>query len=462
MRNILPLLLAATTLAGCSAQQMFVPGPDIVLTDRYKQKTVLQGVAVEPTTPWWANFNDKNLNRLIDEALAQNLSVEAARERIRAARLSAKVAKGAYLPSLDADLSATKSGSRTKGQTVNSSSKSIGLSGSWTLDFLGAKSTARSEAAKIEAEKEALNAARLDVIVAMANAYLNAQGYGQELAIAQKSLSVQNETLGITKAKLEAGSASALDSTRASAQAALTAADIPALQQSREQAINQIAILLGKEPAALENVFTAYRPLTRPKVKFSEGIPADLIRNRPDVREAQSTLESTVADIGIAEADLYPSITLSGSLKASGASLATKSWSFGPSVNIPIFNRGTLKASVDLAKSDARQQYLTYRSTVISAVGDVEDALVALRLERTHYARLAVAVTELRKAESLSRQLYISGSSGFSDVLDAQDSLYSAELQLASSSLQVALNYVALCQALGGGWAGDEPVMLED
>jgi multidrug efflux system outer membrane protein len=459
MKNTIILLLAASALSACTTAGSYTPGPDMALTPQYRQKIGMPGNAVNPDTKWWANFGDPNLNRLVEEALQQNLVVETARERVRAARLSATVSKGAYYPSVDFAYSATRSGTRTKGVTVDTSTQSAGLSGSWTLDFLGAKSTAKREAAKIEAQKEALNAARLDIIASMATAYLNLQGLGQELAISRKSLSVQNETLGITRAKLEAGSASALDSTRALAQTALTSADIPALEQSRDQALNQIALLLGKQPAELDDLYRNYRPIRHPKVKFSEGIPADLLRNRPDIREAEQTLRAAVADIGVAEADLWPSLSLSGSLKASGSDLATKSWSFGPSVNIPIFNRGTLKASVDLSKSTARQDYLAYRQTVIAAVGEVEDAMVALKKERTRNARLATAVTELRKAESLARQLYTSGTTGFSDVLDAQDSLYSAELQLATSSLKVAVNYVTLCQALGGGWAGDEPVM---
>ncbi|MDO6965723.1 efflux transporter outer membrane subunit [Rhizobium alvei] len=461
MRNTIALLLCASILGSCSATSGFQPGPEVAVTPNFKQATRKPGTTIAPSTQWWANFGDANLNRLVEEALAQNLTVELARERVRAARLSAKVSKGAYYPSITASYSDTRSGTRVNGKTTNTSSKSAGLNGSWTLDFLGGKSTADREAAKIEAQKEALNGARLDIIASMVTAYLNAQGIGQQLAISRKSLSVQKETLGITRAKLEAGSASALDSTRAAAQTALTSADIPSLQESREQAINQIALLLGKQPAELNNVFTEYKPLKRPKVRFSEGVPADLLRNRPDIREAERTLAAAVADIGVAEADLLPSLSLSGSLKLSGSDLATKSWSFGPAINLPIFNRGTLKASVDLAKSSARQDYLTYRETVIAAVGEVEDALVALKYERDRNGKLAVAVSELRKAEALARQLYTSGSAEFSDVLDAQDSLYSAELQLASSSLQLAVNYVVLCQALGGGWDGDEPVKNE-
>jgi multidrug efflux system outer membrane protein len=476
MKKILVLIAAGTLLSACNSK--YTPGPEVNLEPRYKQKVAMRGETIEPYTKWWANFGDPNLNRLIDEALAHNLSIEQARESIRAARFNARIVASSYLPQIDAGLAATESGSRvrtdkrpiledgTKGSRItrsDTSNVSASASGSWTFSFFGGRSSAEQQAALIEAQKEALNAARLDIIAGLANAYLNAQGLGRQVQIAQKSLSVQNDTADITKAKLEAGSASALDSTRATAAAALTAADIPTLQQAREQSINQIAVLIGKEPAALDNLFTKYKPVRRPKVKFSEGIPADLLRNRPDVRQAEWSLKAAVAAIGVAEADLYPSLTLSGNLSAQARSNSKiTSWSFGPSVNIPIFDRGRLKAAVDLSKSDARIQYLAYRQTVLVAVREVEDALIALTSERTRHSRLSVAVADLTKAESLARQLNESGTTEFSDVLDAQASLYSAQLQLAQSQLQLAFDYVELCQALGGGWAGEEPVMTEN
>ena len=461
------LLLAAfgSLLGACSAES-FIPGPELALSPSYKQQSPARGETIDPTTQWWANFGDSNLNRLIEEALAQNLSIEQARERIKAARFTARIAKSTYLPQIDADGSVTKSKTHVEGQRwVNTSNAKAGLSGSWLLDYLGAKSTAESQRANIEQQKAALNTARLDVIAAVASSYLNAQGLGRQIAIAQKSLSVQNDTARITTAKLDAGTASALDSTRAKGAAALTAADIPTLQQAREQSINQIAILLGKEPVEFDTLFTKYKPVKLPRVRFSNGIPADLLRNRPDVREAEWALKGAVADIGVAEADLYPSISLSGSLTASiaqGANVGTQAWSFGPSVSIPIFDRGRIKANIDLSKSSARLQYLAYRQTVLLAVQDVEDAMIALRSEQRRNAQLAIAVSEYSKAEALARQLNDAGTTEFSDVLDAQSLLYSAQLQYASSSLLLATNYVDLCQALGGGWDGDEPLLAEN
>lgn len=487
MKKILLLLAAGTMLSACNSN--YVPGPDVTLESHYKQRDVRHGKTIAPDTKWWANFSDPTLNSLIDEALASNITVEVARERIRSARFSARIVKGGYFPTLNGQASAVKGGTTTrrdsgsivwvpnapspvgthtgvwaptgKTSTTDDSAATLGLAGSWTLDF-GIKPSAEQQTYLVEAQKEGLNSTRLDIIAGMTTAYLNVQGLGQQIIIAQKSLAVQNNTAEITRAKLEAGSVSALDSTRATAQASLTAADIPQLQQAQQQTINQIAVLLGREPAEVGNIFK-YKSVRYPRVKFSEGIPADLLRNRPDVRVAQLQLQAQMAAIGVAEADQYPSITLSGNLGVSsvvGAGVNT--WSFGPTINIPIFQGGRVKANINLNKSEARIAYLQYKQTVLQAVQDVENAMVAVKAEQERHARLTKAVADLNKAEALAVQLNESGTTEFKDVLDAQAALYSAELELAQSTQQVNLNYVALCQALGGGWFGDEPVMSED
>jgi multidrug efflux system outer membrane protein len=476
MRNVIALLLAGSFLAACSTEK-FVAGPEVKLTENYKYRAGLRGETIHPETKWWANFGDRNLNALIDEALANNLSIENARERVKAASFTARIANNAYLPQLDAVSAASLSGQRNKVPvtrvvdpvtgatktrrewvTTNSSSATKGLNGAWFINPMAWKSTKEREQERIESEREALNAARLDIIAAVADAYVNVQGLGRQIEIAKRSLQVQNETADITIAKVEAGSASTLDSTRAKANAALTSSDIPALEQARLQYINLIATLLGKTPAELDSLYTKYSAVKRPRVRFSEGIPADLLRNRPDIRQQERLLAAAVADIGVAESDLWPQLVLNGNITASRTANAGKlvNWSLGPSITLPIFNRGALHAAVDLSKSGARQQYLAYRQTVIEAARQVEDAVVALRQEQIRYSRLATAVDEFTKAEQLARELNNAGTTEFSDVLDAQESLYGAQLQLAETAKNLNINYVALCQALGGGWAGEE------
>lgn len=472
MRNILVLLAAGTMLTACASEN-YKPGPEVAVTENYKNRTGRRGETINPETKWWANFGDKNLNALVDQALAQNLSIESARESVRAAQFSARIANNAFLPQIDAVAAATASGNRRKltgpagtrsrWVTTDTSNYTKGIEGTWVISPLGWKGTKQAQAEQIAASKEALYAARLDIIAAVTNAYVNAQGFGRQAEISKRALSVQNETSEITIAKVEAGSASTLDSTRAKANAALTSADIPTLEQARTQALNQIATLVGKTPAEMDSVFSKYRSVRLPRERFKEGVPADLLRNRPDIRQQERLLAAAVASIGIAEADLWPSLSLSGNVAMSRAvnSSSVYSWALGPSLNLPLFNRGALKANVDLSKSDARQQYLAYRQTVIEAVREVEDAMVALRQEQIRYSRLSTAVNELARAEQLARELNNAGTTEFRDVLDAQASLYNAQLQLADSQLQLNVNYILLCQALGGGWGGENSEPFE-
>lgn len=492
MRNVILLLAAGTMLTACSTEK-FKPGPEITVTESYKNRTGRRGETINPETKWWANFGDHNLNALVDEALANNLSIESARENVKAAQLSARIAKSAYLPQVDAVASATASGNRRKmptpiylrdksgklildsegerqvigsknrWRTTATSDANKGLSGAWNINPLAWKSTRDAQAELVAANKEALYAARLDIIAAVANAYVSAQGYGRQAEISKRALAVQNETSEITTAKVEAGSASTLDSTRARANALLTSADIPTLEQARTQSLNQIATLLGKTPAELDSIFSKYQAVRLPRERFNEGVPADLLRNRPDIRQQERLLAAAVASIGIAESDLWPSLTLSGNVAVSRTINSSKvySWGIGPSLNLPLFDRGALKAQVDLSKSDARQQYLAYRQTVITAVREVEDAMVALRQEQIRYSRLASAVSELTRAEQLARELNNAGTTEFKDVLDAQASLYNAQLQLADSQLQLNINYILLCQSLGGGWGGEDAEAYE-
>lgn len=457
MRKAIALSLASALLAGCVGRGEKDIERDVVLAPAYLQsRTNGNRPVLSPSTAWWKNFRDPTLNALVEEALTQNLSVRQASERITAARLAARINRSNLLPRVSAQYEGTLSGSRRNGRTVVNNDQPIGLNGAWTIPF-GGKMSVRADRAAVEIEQEGLNEARLNLIAEITSAYLDSLGLGAQIAIARRAVSVQQQTADITLARFEAGSANALDNSRAKASAASTSADIPGLEQQRQQTIHQIAILMGKEPSMLGNALKGAKRLHTPKLNFDAGIPADLLRNRPDIRAAERSLERAVATIGVREADLLPSITLSGNIRASGGGFATGSWNFGPSINLPIFDRGQLVASVDLAKSEARQQYLAYRETVIFAVGDVENAIVAFRQERIRRARLATAVTEYENAADLARQLYESGSVSFLDVLSAQASLYSAQQRLASSELQAANNYVVLCRALGGGWKPVSP-----
>lgn len=444
------MLSTFVLLAGCSSLGIQYTHPDTRLLPSYA--TAGQpGTAVTADTRWWTAFGDKLLNQLMDEGLAQNLTVLQAMERVEAARATARINGVSYQPSLTGTASLTESGTISDGSSTSVTTKSAGFDASWELDLFGAgKRNREKQAADVEAAQEVVNGARLTLIGDIASAYVNVRTYQRRLVLARAALETQRATTDVVKKQLAAGSATELALSQAQGQQQNTAAAIPSLESAVQQSINALAVLLGQEPKAVEGRFAATGRIPRAKGEIGKGVPADLIRVRPDIRQAERELAAAVADIGIKEADLYPSLTLSGALSTNGT---TGSWNLGPTITLPLFNRDQLKANVDLAQSTAREQYLAYRQTVLGAVRDVEDALVAYNREKSRRAALSASVEAYTRASELSKSLYEGGSATYSELLTAQAAQQSAEDALIQSESAVASDYIALAKALGGGWS---------
>ncbi|CAM5765341.1 efflux transporter outer membrane subunit [Bosea minatitlanensis] len=456
------LLLSAALLAGC------VVGPDY-------QKPVLalplawgQAKAAKPAKPpalaaWWRRLNDPLLDALIREAVAGNLDVATAKAKIREARASYRQAVGALFPTVDGSGSATraKSVSAGSGSIATGNQFQAGLDASWELDLFGANKRA-VEAARygMDASEEELRATLLTLIGDVASNYVQARGYQARIALARRTAASQRETAALTRTKFEAGASSAVDVANAAGQAATTEANIPDLQSAHAEAVHRLSVLTGRAPAALSRRLGKPGAIPRPRLPIPTGVPADLLASRPDIRLAERQYAQSTAKIGQAQAARYPSVSLTGSIATTGTRLgdlgksSSISWSFGPTLTVPIFNGGQLKAAVEVAEAQRDQSFLAYRSSVLSALEDVENAIVSLAQERIKSARLAVSVANYREAASLGRSLYRAGTQSFLDLLEAERSLYSAEDSLIASQVAVATDYIALNKALGGGWSG--------
>lgn len=436
-------------LAGCATLGADYAQPQLQLSSAFQQKGGA-GPAATAETRWWSAFGDKMLDSLIAEGLAQNLTVAKALENVEAARATARVNGVTYDPSVNGSISASASGVFDNAASVTHG-RSASIDASWEVDFFGKASKNKAvQQANIDAAVEGANEARLTLIGDIARTYVNIRTYQRRLALAKASLHTQQETTGVVQKRYEAGASTALAVAQSEGQSQTTAASIPSLETALQQSINALAVLLGKEPSALKGQLGGAGTIPTVRKGIGAGVPADLLRNRPDVRQAERSLASAVAQIGISEAKLYPSLSLGGTLSTTGD---VSSWSFLPTISLPIFNRDKLTGSVDLAKSTAKSDYLAYRATVLSAVQDVEDALVAYSKERTRRAALAAAVAAYSKAQDLSQSLYKAGSADYSDVLSAQASLQSAQDALAQSDATLATAYITLAKALGGGWA---------
>ena len=291
-------------------------------------------------------------------------------------------------------------------------------------------------------------------------AYVDARYYQERIAIARKNLGSRRETLELTRLQLEAGAASRLDVVQSEGLVNSTLAEIPALEISFRQSVHRIALLLGLPATSL--LADLQKGSSQPYFRRSvnTGVPADLIRNRPDIRAAERNLAAATAEIGVAEAALYPSITLSGSISptlvaVAGASGKATSWGFGPSLDLPIFDAGARRANIKAREAAAREAYLAWKQTVLGAVEEVENALVAVNRTRQTVSALTATVRSYEEALSLATASYRDGASSLLDVLDAQRNVASAQASLAQAVQQLANGYVALNVAIGGGYAWD-------
>ncbi|MFN7012275.1 MAG: efflux transporter outer membrane subunit [Allorhizobium sp.] len=415
---------------------------------------------------WWTAFNDKRLNGLVEQGLDQNLDVLQALERITAAEAGVVVAGAGGLPSLG--VSAEESVSKSKGTgdykertTDTTSTTNGGVSVSWLLDLFGQYRRAKESAsASLDAAYASADVAKLSFLSDLVTSYINARYYQERIAIARKNLASRRETLELTKLQLEAGAASRLDVVQSEGLVNSTLADLPGLETSFRQSAHRIATLLGLPASALIADLQKGAPQPIARRSINAGVPADLIRNRPDIRRAERELASAVAEIGVAEAQLYPAITLGGSISPSWISTKSlagslTSWSFGPSLTLPILDGGRLKANVDIAESSARGAYLAWKATVLKAVEEVENALAAVNRDSQTVSALTATVRSYEEALALSTASYKDGASSLLDVLDAQRSVSTAQASLAQAVQQMAADYVALNVAIGGGYAFD-------
>lgn len=455
LRSVAPLLLLF--LSGCVVGPDMQP-PETPLPAKFSEGGKTSNGDIT-TAEWWTAFSDPRLNRLVSKGMSENLSVLQALEAIEQSREAVVTAGAGSLPSLAGSASETVSKTNGVNATAQRSTTSGSLTASWLLDLFGQYKRAKESAeASLDASYASADVARLTVISNVATYYINARYYQQLLAIARDNLRSRRETLNLTKAQLEAGAASQLNVVQAEGLVNSTLADIPGLETSFRQQVHHLSTLLGEPATTLVSDMQKGGPQPVARDRIKAGIPADLIRNRPDIRKAERTLAASVANIGVAESKLYPSIQLSGSISPSYLASTPltgglTSWSFGPTLSLPIFEGGALRANVKSAEAAARGAYFAWKQSVLQGVEDTENAMVAYSRDRATVSASRAAVKNYQDALNLSMTNYKNGASSLLDVLDAQRSVTTAQQSLAAAIRQSALDYVSLNVAVGGGYA---------
>jgi NodT family efflux transporter outer membrane factor (OMF) lipoprotein len=292
------------------------------------------------------------------------------------------------------------------------------------------------------------------------------RSFQSQLGVARRNLAVQQDALGLTRARYAGGLASELDVARVEAQVAITQSQIPQLETSCKEAVHRLGVLLNETPGALSGELATPTPIPVAPSEIPADLPADVLRQRPDVRRAERQVAAATARVGVATADLYPRVFLLGgagldSLAASDFfSADSETWTIGPSISWPIFRAGQIVASIKVHDAQEQQALISYRQAILNALEEVENALVAYTRERSRGEDLAKAVASNKRALTLASQLYTSGLSDFLNVLDAQRSLFQTESEQAQSKAATAVDLVALHKALGGGWEAFAPGQL--
>ena len=454
--------------------------------------------ASDPDPDWWRGFRDPVLADLMHKATSENLDLQQAVLRVIEARQNVITARAAGLPSLNGTASYTREqygfrgiiqssgvnhqlGSLNTSASTNASIDNglnevvqpfdlfqYGLDASWELDLFG---RVRRSVEQAKATAEAQEEATKDSLVMLESEI--GQSYSQ-LRGAQALITTQEENIGSAKSSLQLterrrrdGLASDLDVEQARTQLLNLQRQLPSYETQEQQAKNQLSVLVGQAPGALDAMLQASSRLpTTPEV-IGIGLPSSLARRRPDVREAEANLHAMTANTGVAVAMFYPDVSLSGNLGLRAIDIsyltrwASHFYSAGPSVSLPIFQGGKLTANLRLARAQQQEAALKYRSTVLNALQEVENALVSYRNDRVAERELQQTVRSAEDTLYLSRSRYQNGLTDFLNVLNSQTTLTTSRQTLVQAQVSLFNDVVTLYRALGGGWAQTETPVPE-
>lgn len=458
------LVLAASALTAC--RTMVGPdyaGPGGSVPDAWSRSVRhdLQG-GTAPLTGWWRGFNDPALNTLIERAREANPNLKATLAGIAEARAQRGVARSQGLPQASAEAIYTRTRrSETLGGPVGdnpSSYYTTGFDAGWEVDlFGGIRRSVEAAEANVEAREEAYRDALVTLFAEVALNYVDYRTLEERIAVANSNIGAQRESVNLTKGRLAAGLVPKIDVTQAETNLALTEASVPVFRAQLEAAKNRLATLTGGFPASVEGTLAKSRGIPVPSPGYSAGLPADLLRARPDIRQAERELAAQVARIGVAEAELYPRLTLFGDFHLETASSGdlfdspSRSYSFGPSFRWAIFSAGRIRNEISAQESRAIAALAAYESTVLGAVEEVETSMSAIVNERDRLSDLGRAVASSRETVSLIKNNYENGLVSFQNVLDAERTKFDAEDTETFSRGQLAGFYISLYKALGGG-----------
>ena len=449
---------ALLTLAGCSVGPAY-QRPDIVLPARWRDAPDPQTSAVWPDSDWWHGFGSATLDDLIEQAQRCNDDLAVAIARIREADAQVRIAGAALLPSLDFSAGATRQHARLTGQSRTTSFDTFNsdLFASYELDFWGKNratlAAARATALASRYDKETV---ALTVVSSVASTYFQALEFRDRLEVARSNLANGEQILQGFKLELDAGTATGLDVAQQETAVALLRATIPPLEQQFRQTVNALAVLVGKTPDTIDVDTRTLTSLSSPPI--IEGLPSQLLSRRPDIAESEQQLISANANITVARAALFPNIQLTASGGYASPALAAlispagRIWALSGGLTQPIFHGGALRGQVQFTNARYSELLSAYHKTVISALSNVESALVAAQQTTQQQLRQQEAVDRARRAFQFAKTQMSAGTANILAVLNTENALFSAQDELVQVQYLHLQSLVNLFTALGGGW----------
>jgi multidrug efflux system outer membrane protein len=410
---------------------------------------------------WWAVFDDPVLDELIRDAQDSNKDLQAAYFRILEARAIRGVAVGDRYPQVDATAEAgtTEPSESATGLTDRVDTFSFGAGLAWEVDLFGRiRRSVEAASAQYEASVEDYRDVLVTLLGELALSYVEVRTLQARLFYARSNIDAQRESLKITQARFDAGLTSGLDVAQAESNLGRSEAEVPALEAQLEGALNRLEVLTGRTPGTLHERLADVRPIPLPPDEVALGIPAELLRQRPDVRRAERALAAQTARIGVATADLYPRLSLTGFFASDASDLddlatgKSLTWGIGIPLRWSVFSGGKVQSRIQAERARADQAFKAYEQSVLLALEEVQTTLAAYAQERRRVAQLEKATDATQRAVDLVRTQYVSGLTNFQNVLDTQRTLFQLQQELANSEGLQVQSLVALYRALGGGW----------
>jgi outer membrane protein, multidrug efflux system len=456
------LTVLAAALAGCAVGPNYVK-PDSKLAPAFEGAREGAFSTEDAQAKYWTQFNDATLNQLVDDSLLANHDLRIALAHLSESRAERRQARFDFAPTV----TAAGGYNQERFPTVESPTfgpytehfYDAGFDAYWELDLFGRiRRNVEAQSAQVGGAEASLRDAQVSVTAEVARTYFELRGQQTQLAVAQRNVDNQRETLQLTQARLEAGRSTELDTSRAQAQLSATLATIGPLQAAVARSIHRLAVLTGREPNALDDLLKSARELPDLPQITAVGDPAGLLRRRPDIRVAERQLAASTALVGVAIGDMFPKVTFTGSFSYAATDLsslgqsASRGYVIGPGISWAAFDLGRVQAQVAGSRARADAALATYEQSVLRALEETEDALVTHARTRDSLKDADDAAVASRTAARIARTRYEGGMVDFLEVLDAERTQLAAEDRLALSRTQAATSLVAVYKALGGGW----------